>query len=154
MSCCDRALAGSAAAPVRLTTDGALKFSPVFADGGASVLFSTHDEPNRVSLVRLRLADGGRERIDATLAAHQFDADVTADGGRLCFVLTYTSPQSILVIRDLREGTEARFLPIDARATVRGPRFTPDGRQVVFTLSDHGGQQIAAVDIDGANLRK
>ena len=154
MSCSDSSLPAATATPVRLTTDGALKLSPVFADGGESVIFSTHDEPTRVSLVRLRLADGTRERVDDTLAAHQFDADVTADGRYLCFALTLTSPQTLLVIRDLQSGTEARFAPVDSRATVRGPRFTPDARRVVFTLSDNGGQQIAAVDIDGQNLRK
>lgn len=139
--------------PQRLTQDGALKLSPVFADKGDAVLFSVHDEPNRVSLVRLRLSDGRQERVDPALAAHQFDADVSSDGRYLCFVLTTTSPQSILVIRDLKAATEARFSPRDPRATVRGPKIAPNQERVVFTLSDHGGQQIAAVDMHGEHLQ-
>jgi TolB protein len=136
----------------RLTYDGALKLSPVFAEKGETVLFSVHDEPNRVSLVRLRLSDSRQERVDAALAAHQFDADVSADGRYLSFVLTTTSPQSILVIRDLKAGTESRYSPQDPRATVRGPKIAPDLARVIFTLSDLGGQQIATVDMRGEKL--
>jgi Tol biopolymer transport system component len=140
--------------PQRITKDGALKLSPVFADRGESVIFSVHDEPTRVALVRLGLADGRQEKVDPSLTAHLFDADVSADGRYLCFVMTYTSPQSILVIRDLKEKTEARFIPRDARATVRGPKIAPDMQRVVFALSDAGGQQIAAVDMKGENLKR
>ena len=140
--------------PRRLTRDGALKLSPVFTDKGEAVIYSVHDEPNRVSLVRLWLSDGRLERVDPANTAHQFDADVSSDGRFLCFVMTYSSPQSILVVRDLKGGPEARFIPRDARATVRGPRFSPNQERIVFALSDAGGQQIAAVDIKGENLKR
>ena len=92
--------------PKRLTHDGALKFSPVLVDGGKAVVYSAHDQPKRVSLMRLRLSDSHQELVDPSLKAHQFDADISADGRYLCFVLTFNSPQSILVIRDLKEKTK------------------------------------------------
>ena len=144
----------TAAEPRRLTRDGTLKLAPVFVEKGDAVYFAAHDEPTRVSLLRLRLSDGRQERVDPTLTAHQLDPDVSADGRYLAFVLTYTSPQSILVVRDLKEKTESRFIPLDGRATVRNPRISPDHQRVVFTLSDAGGQQIAAVDMKGGNLKK
>jgi TolB protein len=144
----------TAAEPRRLTHDGTLKLSPVFVEKGNAVIFATHDEPNRVSLIRLRLSDGRQERVDPALTAHQLDADVSTDGRYLCFVLTFTSPQSILVVRDLKEGTESKFIPKDARGTVRGPKISPDRQRVVFTLSDPGGQQIASVDMKGGNLKR
>jgi Tol biopolymer transport system component len=143
-----------AAEPRRLTRDGVLKLAPVFVEKGEAVIFTAHDEPNRVSLLRLRLSDGRQERVDPALTAHQLDADVSPDGRYLCFVLTSTSPQSVLVVRDLKEGTESRFTPQDARGTVRGPKISPDQERVVFTLSDPGGQQIAAVDMKGGNLKR
>lgn len=143
-----------AAEPRRITQDGAFKLSPVFVKNGAEIVYSVHDEPTRVSLVRLSLADSRLERVDSANTAHQFDADVSSDGRYLCFVLTYTSPQSILVLRDLKEEKEYRFIPRDARATVRGPTISPDQQRVVFTLSDNGGQQIAAVDLQAANLKR
>jgi len=143
-----------AAEPQRVTHDGALKLAPVFLKKGSEIIYAVHDEPTRVSLMRLSLVDGRQERVDSANTAHQFDADVTADGRYLSFVLTYTSPQSILVIRDLTDGTEARFIPKDPRATVRGPKIAPNQKQIVFTLSDVGGQQIAAVDLKGNNLQR
>lgn len=143
-----------AAEPKRLTSDGALKLSPVFVDGGKAVVYSVHDEPNRVSLVRLRLTDGHSERVDATLTAHQFDADMSADGRYLCFVLTNTSPQSVLVVRDLTNKSESRYAPKDPRATVRSPKIAPGAQRVVFTLSDHGGQQIASIDMKCGDLKR
>jgi TolB protein len=144
----------TAGEPRRLTRDGVLKLAPVFVEKGDAVIFSAHDEPNRVSLLRLRLSDGRQERVDPALTAHQLDGDVSDDGRYLCFVLTYTSPQSILVVRDLKEGTEARFIPRESRGTVRGPKISPDRQRVVFALSDPGGQQIAAVDMKGGNLKR
>jgi TolB protein len=143
-----------AAEPQRITNDGAFKFAPVFVKNGTEIIYSVHDEPTRVSLMRLSLPDKRLERVDASNPAHQFDADVSSDGRYLCFSLTYTSPQSILVIRDLKEGKEFRFIPRDARASVRAPKISPDQQRVVFTLSDDGGQQIAAVDMQAANLRR
>lgn len=143
-----------AAEPQRITHDGELKLAPVFLKKGTEIVFSVHDEPTRVSLMRMTLNDGQRERVDTANPAHQFDADVTADGRYLCFVLTYTSPQSILVIRNLTDGTESRFIPTEARGTVRSPKISPDQQRVIFTLSDPGGQQIAAVDLKGGNLQR
>jgi Tol biopolymer transport system component len=140
--------------PQQLTHDGALKLSPAFAEKGEAVLFAVHDEPNRVTLMRLRMADGRQERVDPAITVHQFDAEVSSDGRYLCFVVTATSPQSILVIRDLKAGSEARFTPKDPRATARGPKILPNQERVVFTLSDAGGQQIAAVDMRGENLQR
>lgn len=161
MSCCRvciavlcHATALMAGEPKRITQDGALKLAPVYLKKGAEIIYSVHDEPTRVSLVRLSLADQRQERVDSANPAHQFDADVTADGRYLCFVLTYSSPQSILVIRDLNSASEARFIPREARATVRGPKISPDGKRVIFAISDIGGQQIAAVDLQGKNLER
>lgn len=138
----------------RITSDGALKLSPVFLSKGTEVIYSVHDEPTKVSLIRLNLADGKLSRVDSANPAHQFDADMTADGKLLCYVLTYTSPQSILVIKDVAAGTETRYIPKEARATVRNPKFAPDLKRIIFTLSDVGGQDIAAVDLKGENLKR
>jgi len=51
-----------ASEPQRLTTDGTLKMSPVFIAEGDEVVFATHEQPNLVSIVRLRLSDGSRRR--------------------------------------------------------------------------------------------
>jgi len=143
----------AAAEPQRLTTDGVRKLSPVFADGGDSILFSMHREPTRVALFRFQISDGATDLVDASLTEHQFDADISADGRYLCFVLTANSPQSVLVIRDRVEQQEARYAPREARGTVRSPKLDLRHNRVVFTVSDPGGQQIASVDLHGQNFK-
>ena len=44
--------------PVRLTTDGTLKLAPVFIDKGDEIVFATHEAPNLVAVVCLKLSDG------------------------------------------------------------------------------------------------
>jgi TolB protein len=143
------AMAASAAEPVRLTRDGTRKMAPTFVDGGDVVVFASHERPNLVALVQVSCRDGRRGRVLPNVVNHQLDPTFTADGRFLAYSRTATSPQSELVIRDRREQREATFRPRDSRATVRHPSLAPDGSRVVFSVSDVGGQQIAAVDLKG-----
>jgi Tol biopolymer transport system component len=135
-----------------LTTDGKLKSAPVFA-GNQEVVFAVHEVPNLVALKRLRLNEGTQELVHPAVKAHQFDAAYSRDGRYHCFAMSSTSPQLVLVIQDAREKTEAVFRPREARAVVRSPSIAPDGRRVVFSLSDVGGHQIASVNMQGQDLK-
>jgi TolB protein len=140
------------AEPRRLTTDGKLKFAPVFV-GTDEVVFAAHEVPNLVALKRLRLKDGTQERLHPGLTAHQFDPAFSLDGRFHSFALSSTSPQLVLVIQDTKEKTEAVFRPREARAVVRSPSIAPDNRRVVFSLSDVAGHMIASVDMKGKDLK-
>jgi dipeptidyl aminopeptidase/acylaminoacyl peptidase len=166
------------AEPKPLTSDGRLKFAPAFIFGGKEVVFSVHNVPKRVSLMRLRLADGKQQLLYPSINAHQFDAAFSKDGRYHCFAMSSTSPQLVLVIKDAKadksesaaivqfgenDANSAKernivgariFKPQGARSTVRTPRFLPDQSRVVFTLSAPGGQQIASVNIRGEDLKK
>ncbi len=141
-------------APRRLTRDGKLKLTPVFAAGGRDIVFAEHESPNLVALRRLSLADGSEERLHPTLRAHQFDPAFSADGRYHCYAMSATSPQLVLVLQDLTEKKQSTFQPQDSRATARYPSIAPDGTRVVFSLSDVGGQQIAAVNMQGQELTR
>lgn len=69
-----------AAEPVRLTTDGTLKMAPVFTSNGEEVAFATHEAPNLVAIVALRLSNGSRRRLHPTSVNHQFDPAFSRDG--------------------------------------------------------------------------
>jgi TolB protein len=140
------------AQPRRLTTDGRLKFAPVFA-GSDEIVFATHEVPNLVALKRLKLKDGSQERLHPGLTAHQFDPAFSSDGRYHSFARSSTSPQLVLVIQDTKEKTEAVFRPREARAVVRSPSIAPDNRRVVFSLSDVDGHMIASVDMRGQELK-
>jgi TolB protein len=139
--------------PRRLTDDGKRKLAPVFVAGGDELVFAAHENPNLVALKRRKLADGSEERLHPTVAAHQFDPAFSPDGRFHCYAMSATSPQLVLVIQDTK-GSESIFRPQDARATARYPTIAPDGTQVVFSLSDIGGHQIASVDMSGNNLKR
>jgi len=143
-----------AAEPVRLTHDGSFKFSPSFTAAGQEVLYSVHDVPNRVSMMRLRLSDRHRQFVDSTLKAHQLDPVESAGGQYFCYCVSSTSPQTVLVLRDRKAQTESQYKPQGARATARGPSIAPDQSRIVFTVSQEGGQQIASVDMQCQDLKK
>ena len=140
--------------PARLTHDGVFKFSPSFTAGGREVLYSVHDVPTRVSMMRLSLADGNRQLVDPSLKAHQLDPVESADGRYFSYCVSSTSPQTVLVVRDREAQTESQYKPLGARAMARGPRIARDQKRVVFTVSQDGGQQIASVDMQCQQLQK
>jgi len=140
--------------PRRLTSDGVLKLSPTFVGSSAQeIAFCTHEQPALVSIWRLNLADGSRRRLHPEDASHQFDPTFTADGRHHAYALSSTAPQLVLVIQDLQLQTRATFTPRDGRATARYPVFMPDGKRVIFSLSDERGHQIASVDAEGGDLK-
>ena len=139
--------------PVRLTTDGTLKLAPVFVDKGDEVVFATHEVPNLVAIVRLKLSDGSRRRVHPTVVNHQFDPAFSRDGRLHAYARSSTSPQMVLVIQDTHDKKESVFRPRESRATVRNPSFAPDGSRVVFSLSDVGGHQIDSVNTQAQDLK-
>ncbi len=146
-------VASGSDAPTRLTTDGALKFAPVFIYKGDEVVFSSHDAPNLVAIIRLKLSDGTRGRVHPTVVNHQFDPAYSSDGRFHAYARSATSPQMVLVIQDTHDKKESVFRPRESRATVRNPSFAPDGSRVVFSLSDLGGHQINSVNIQAQDLK-
>jgi TolB protein len=140
--------------PVRLTTDGTLKLAPVFIDKGDEIVFATHEAPNLVAVVRLKLSDGSRRRMHPTVVNHQFDPAFSRDGRLHAYARSSTSPQTVLVIQDTQEKKESVFRPRESRATVRNPSFAPDGSRVVFSLSDIGGHQINSVSPQAQDLKR
>ena len=146
-------IAASGAEPTRLTTDGTLKLAPVFISNGDEVVFATHEVPNLVSIVGLRLSDHSRRRLHPTVVNHQFDPAFSRDGRYHAYGRSSTSPQMVLVIEDTQEKKDVVFRPRESRATARNPSFAPDGSRIVFSLSDIGGHQIASVNPRGEDLK-
>jgi TolB protein len=148
--CAGPAVAGE---PVALTHDTVRKLAPVFMPGGEQIVYAAHEQPNLVALVRLNVRDGTRQRLHPEIATHQFDPAFSADGHFHAYSRTTTSPQSELVIVDLRNPRETVFRPRDSRATARHPSFAPDNSRIAFTLSDVNGHQVASVDLTGNDLK-
>ena len=142
-----------AAEPRRLTTDGQLKFAPTFLGEGDEIAFSIHDIPSRLTLMKLKLADGNQTRMFPNMEQHILDVTMSRNGRYIAFARAGTSPQLPLVIRDTMTGTESVYDPKDARGGLRSPSISPDLSRVVFGQSAPGGQQIASVDMKAGDLK-
>jgi TolB protein len=146
-------LSADGAEATRITTDGTLKLTPIFINNGDEVAFATHEAPNLVSIVRLKVSDGSRRRQHATVVNHQFDPAYSRDGRLHAYARSANAPQMVLVIQDTQEKKDWIFRPTESRATARNPSFAPDGSRIAFTLSDIGGHQIASVNAQGQDLK-
>lgn len=143
-----------AAQPQQITRDGQLKFAPVFIDGGKTLVYSAHNQPKRVSIMRLDLATGKQILHYAIGSDSQFDIAFSRDRKVECFARSGGPRQLSLVIRTVANGKDIVFDPPGAqRSTVRSPRFTPDGQRIVMTMNAPGGQQIVSLNLQGKDLR-
>jgi len=136
-----------------LTTDGKLKFAPCFTSP-QELVFAVHEKRNLVVLKRLRLTDGSQQRVHPSLAMGQFDAAYSRDGHYHAFVKSSGDPQLVLVIQDLRDNQEHILNPGKGRDFVRNPSIAPDSTNLVFSLSNEGGQQIASVNMQAKSLAR
>ena len=143
-----------AAEPQRVTRDGQLKFAPVFIDGGKTLVYSAHNQPKRVSIIRLDLATGKQTLYYPIGSDSQFDIAFSRDRKVECFARSGGPRQLSLVIRNLVTNKDVVFDPPGAqRSTVRTPRFTPDGKRIVMTMNAPGGQQIVSLNLQGKDVR-
>ena len=151
------ALAGggvvSAGEPERLTQDGRLKKDPVFVEGGEAIVFAVTESPERVSLMRLRLADRSVERLHPQAPTSEFEAAFSPDGRWCAFVQQREVTNVKLVIQDLRGNKEAIFDPGSDRAHLGCPSIAPDASRIIFSLPAPGGQQIVSVNMQGQDRR-
>lgn len=144
-----------AAEPEQLTTDGVLKFSPVYVPGENAIVYSLHEEPKRIALWKLNLDTRDAARLYEPETTHQFDAAFSSDGRYHAFCRSSTSRQLVLIIKDIELNSEAEFQPPgELRSTIRTPIFTKDDSRILFTLSAPGGLQIASVNIEGQDLQR
>src|ERR1700686_2561764 len=78
--------------PVCLTTDGRLKFSPVFFDGGREIIFADFESPELFRLQRLNLASKKIEPLHPSASKSEFEPSVSADGR----FYAYLRPRGVL----------------------------------------------------------
>lgn len=148
--------------PFRLTTDGKEKLAPVFINNGDEVVFASHEVPNLVAIVALRLTDHSRCRLHPTVVNHQFDPAFSRDGRYHAFGRSSTSPQMVLVIEDTQEKRNAVFKPRESRATAESlvrRRWLADcfqpfrHRRSADRLGQYAGRGLEISDKGGRNER-
>ncbi len=119
---------------------------------GSYVLFSRVDWYRDIyayaDLFRRDLASGDERRITEGLRARE--PDISPDGRHVAFTTTRAGTSHLMIasVEDV-PGTMRELATHERFGLVYTPRFSPDGRSIVFsTWSDGGYRDIAIVDVD------
>ena len=144
----------AAGEPRQLTRDGRAKQDPVFAPQGDAIDFAVFESQVQISLVRLRLSDGARTRLNPQSNTSEFELAYSRDGSHLSFVQSRGNLNLKLIIRDLKTGQEAVFDAGGGFSGLHSPAFQPGTDRVFISIPAKGGQQLAAVNLQGQDRRE
>jgi Tol biopolymer transport system component len=142
----------NAGEPIRLTTDGKLKFSPVFINGGKDIVYHDLEKPELYRLQRLTLATRAVEPFHPKASSSEFEMTVSANGKTYAFLRTTGTLVVSGVIRTAATGAEVIVPPGVGFSGLRAPALSPDGSRLAFSFAD-GQQHIYTVDVQGRNRK-
>ncbi len=144
----------AAADPVRVTKDGTFKqhlhWSP---DGKRFLLTRIHEG----KMALWTMADDGTE-LKRLLPGHtmpDFDGSWSADGKRIVYVYdTLQNTDGKLQINTCAaDGADDKVL-VPHKAFEESPRFSPDGKRVLWVSTRDGNPELYTIDIDGKNIQR
>lgn len=142
----------SAAEPVRLTTDGKLKYSPVYFNNAKEIIYADWEKPEQFRLQRLNLATKAVEPLHPKATTSEFDPTVSADGRYYAFLKTRGILSVGVVIRNFASGAEVEVKPGDGFSGLSSPALAPDGSRAAFSFAD-GHQHLYSVDAKGGDRK-
>jgi Tol biopolymer transport system component len=137
-----------------VTHDGALAWSPVWSPDDKSIYF-TSSRGGTMNIWKVPSASGTPEPITAGQGA-DMEIDLSTDGTRLI----YSSFRSNVNLAEvsLAPGSlgQRKWLTGDAARGEYAPRYSPDGRHIVYFSNRTGAEREAiwAMDASGANPTK
>ena len=137
--------ATSADEPRRLTNDGRRKLSPSFINA-KELVYVDLERPELTTIKRLQLSDLSVRLLHDKTNAQQLEPSFSPDG-QFCVFLKATGTLSVtLVIRDEKKSNEALLPPGRGFCGFRSPRFSPDGKRVIYSYADNGRQDLYSVN--------
>lgn len=142
--------------PVRLTHDGHFKERPVWSPDGKQVVFTRH-RGGKIGLV-VMASDGTREKTITTGKFPQYDACWSADGLRLAFShVSQSGTQGNLDIYLCNaDGSDPQQFAGDKGQLSHEEyaAWSPDGKQIAFSSTFEGNQEIYLTAIDSINRKR
>src|SRR5579862_7403159 len=87
--------------PLRLTTDGRLKFSPVVCAGGREIVYVELANPTLFRLMRLNLADGSTSPLHIDAQTSEFEPAFSSNGKIYAYLKTSGVLRVNLVIEEV-----------------------------------------------------
>jgi len=131
----------------QLTSDGRLKFSPVFIDAG-ELVYTDFVNPTLYQLQLLKLDDLSIAPLHPNATTSELEPTFSRDGGYCAFVQTKGVLSLSVVIRNRRTRKDAVVPPAAGFAGMRSPTISPDESRVVYSFAEGGRQHLYSVDIN------
>ncbi len=136
----------------RLTRDPGIDTSPAWSPDGRSIAFTS--DRGGSPQIYLMDADGGRTRRLTTELSYCDSASWSPnpdEGDRIAFAARVPGGFDIFSY-DLKSAQLARLT--DGGGINESPRWSPDGRHLVFTSDRSGGSDIYTMDANGDHVRR
>ncbi len=128
---------------------GNYEFDPVFNEDGSRVVYFG-DVGGGADLFEIDITTGQTSRITNTPGTAEFHPDVSLNGD-IAFVSSRNEISDISVI-DSNTGIRTRLT--DDRHKDLAPKWSPDGKEILFYSDRDGGFQLFIMDKDGENIRR
>lgn len=140
----------------KLTADGLLKQRPVWSPVSPQICFARH-EGSKILLWLLDPQTGEKRRLTAR-DMPEYDASWSPDGKQLVFCcVTFAGGQGNVDLCTVSlDKSETKHLIGDSGklSHEESPAWSPDGKQIAFTSTRDGNQEIYVIDASGQNLKR
>ena len=139
----------------RLTGEGRSEFSPAFSHDGTTLLFGVYDDRASIYDLYSTSLDGSVTMRLTSGLHHAVDPQVSPDGRWIALSanteeLPDRNPQVFLMRAG---GTEQHQLTSDLDASFHGPRWSPDGKRLVYYRVLRDNNQIWSMNADGTDKK-
>jgi Tol biopolymer transport system component len=151
-------ISASGGEPIVVTTDGTTNWNPVWSPDGKFLYFAS-DRLGSMGFWRVPVDENGRpnDELQGVVTPSKFSRHLTfsRDGKRLIYVSTdnKSNIQAIKVDKDLLKPLGEPFWVTTGDRHVSRPELSADGSRFVFRLPRRARDDIATIDISGANQR-
>jgi serine/threonine protein kinase/Tol biopolymer transport system component len=137
-----------------ITNDGALALSPVWSPDDRFIYF-TSSRGGTLSVWKIEVASGRSEPITAGQDNNE-EIDLSADGTRLAFSSARGNIGLAEMSLDSARQNAVTWLTTDSARGETAPRYSPDGRRIVYFTNRNGLEtdNLWVTDADGRNARR